>query len=76
MSFAANGEGALRRGLEDARREMACSVNNLTVSQVETYRLAGAPRCTTSETDAPAPTRAANSKITDFVPELPGTRDR
>jgi hypothetical protein len=28
------------------------------------------------ETDASAPSLAANSKVTDFVPDLPGTRER
>jgi hypothetical protein len=41
VSFATNGEGALRRVLEDARRELRCGLNKLTVlsTQVDPYRL-------------------------------------
>jgi hypothetical protein len=41
MSFAMNGEGTLRRVLEDARRELGCGLNKLTVlsTQVDPYRL-------------------------------------
>jgi len=41
MSIAAEGDGALRRVLEDARRELRCGRNKLTVlsTQVDPYRL-------------------------------------
>ena len=41
MSFAAKGKGALLRVLEDARRELRCGRNKLTVlsTQVDPYRL-------------------------------------
>ena len=39
MSFAIKGESALRRVLEDARAELRCSREALTVLQVDPYRL-------------------------------------
>ena len=41
MNIAVNGDGVLRRVLEDARRELGCGRNKLTVlsTQIDPYRL-------------------------------------